>query len=81
MLVELGFESLEQSECVGGAARKPGEYLVGVETPHFARTRLEHDIAERDLAVCAQRHAISASRRNYGSAMKLLHHASVVVGW
>ncbi len=73
VLLELGLEALEQRERVGGAAGKAGEYLVLVQTPHFARARFEHDVAERDLAVAAERDALAAPRRNDGRAVILLH--------
>ena len=55
VLFELGLEALEQREGVGGGAGKAGQHLVVVELAHLARRALDDDVAERDLAVAAER--------------------------
>ena len=57
VLVELGLEALEQRERVGGRAREAGEHAVVVQAAHLARGRLDDDVAERHLAVAAERDA------------------------
>ena len=57
VLLELRLEALEQRERVRRAAGETGEDAVLVEAPHLARARLDDDVAERDLAVAAERDA------------------------
>src|SRR5688500_14553451 len=70
MLLELRFETLEKRKRACGAARKARSDAVLVQAPHFTRPRLDHDIAERDLAVAAERAVIAAPHRQYGGAVK-----------
>src|SRR5262245_21471741 len=73
VLVELGLEALEQGERVGGAAREAGEDAILVEAPHLFGAALDHDVAEGDVAVAAERdHAVAAYRED-GVAVELFH--------
>jgi hypothetical protein len=73
MLVQLGFEALEQREGIGGRAGKPRQNAVMMQAPHLACALLDHDIAERDLAVAAQGDARAAAYRNDRGSVKILH--------
>ena len=73
VLLELGLEALEQRERVGGRAGEAGEHLVVVEPADLARRRLDHDVAERDLAVAAERHGAVAAHGKDGRAVKGFH--------
>jgi hypothetical protein len=79
VLVELGLESFEQRKSIRRAAGETGEYFVVMQAPHFARARLDHDIAERDLAVAAERDTLSAPHREDGRTVKdfVIHGKSV----
>ena len=70
VLLELRLEALEQRERVGGAAREACEDAVLIEAPHFARSRFHHDVAERHLAVAAERDLFAAPHGKYGGAME-----------
>ncbi len=69
--VELRLEVLEQRERVGGAAREAREHLAVVQAPHLARVALHDLVAERDLAVAAERHAAVAAHANDRGAVKV----------
>ena len=73
VLFELGLEALEQRERVRGGARKSREHAVVIQAAHLARRRLDHDVAERDLAIAAQRHRAVAAHGNDGRAVKGFH--------
>jgi hypothetical protein len=77
MLVELRLEALEQRERVRGPSGEAGENAVVIEAPDLARARLDDDVAERDLAVAAQRHFPVAARRNNGGSAELFHASAV----
>ena len=71
MLVELGFEALEQRECIGSAAGESGENAILVQPAHLARAGLDDDVPERHLTVAAERDFAAAPDRKDGSAVKL----------
>ena len=73
VLLQLGLETLEQREGIRRAAGEAGQDLFVVEPPHLARRGLDYDVAERDLAVAAQRHAAAATHGKDGGAVILLH--------
>ena len=73
VLLELRLEALEQRERVGGAAGEAGEHLVVVEAAHLARVALHDDVAERHLAVAAERDAAAAAHGQDGGAVELFH--------
>ena len=73
VLLELRLEALEQRERVGGAAGEAGEDAVLVQPPHLARAGLDDDVAERHLAVAAERDGRAAPDGEDGGAVKLLH--------
>src|SRR2546425_2969167 len=63
--LQLLLELLEQRERVRRGAREAGEDLAAFERPHFVRVGLHHRVAQRDLAVAAQRHvAVAADAQN-----------------
>jgi hypothetical protein len=70
MLFELGLESLEQRERVGSRPGKTGQYLLVIKPAHLARRRLDDDIAQRDLAIAAERDRALAADRQDGGAVK-----------
>jgi hypothetical protein len=51
----------------------PAEDPVVIEPPDFPRARLDHHLAERDLAVAAERNARSAAYGKNRRAVPLLH--------
>ena len=55
VFLELGFEALEQRERVGRRSGEAREHAVVVQAAHLARRGLDHDVAERHLAVAAER--------------------------
>jgi hypothetical protein len=55
VLFQLAFEAVEQGEGVGGAAGEAAQHLALVQLAHLARRALHDDIAQRDLAVAAER--------------------------
>src|SRR6185369_10636580 len=73
VLVELGFEALEQGERVGRRARKAGEHAIVVDAANLARGRLDDDVAERDLAVAAKRDLCAAAHGKYRRTVKEIH--------
>ena len=73
VLFELGLEPLEQRERVRRGARESREHAIVIQAAHFARGRLDHDVAERDLAVAAQCHRAVAANGNNGGAVELFH--------
>jgi hypothetical protein len=48
-------KQLEQGEGVGGAAGETGHDLIVVEAAHLARVALDDGVAQRDLAVAADK--------------------------
>src|SRR3954469_1895620 len=73
VLVELALEALEERESVRGAAGEAGENLVVIEPADLLRAAFHDHVAERHLAVAAQRHAGAAANGKNGSAVELFH--------
>ncbi len=73
VLFELGLEAFEQRERVRRRARKSGEHVVVIQPAHLARRGLDHDVAERDLAVAAQCHGAVAAHGKNGGAVEGFH--------
>ncbi len=73
MLFQLGLEALEQGECVGRAAGEAGQDLVVIQAADFARGLLDHDVAQRDLTVAAQRDGGAAPNGKDGGAVVGVH--------
>ena len=71
VLLQLGLEVLEQREGIGRTAGKTREHLALVEAAHLARVALHDLVAERDLAVAAQRHPAVAAHADDRRAVKL----------
>jgi hypothetical protein len=62
---EVPFELLEEGEGVGGTAGKANEHLAAEQRAHLDGAVLDGRIAERDLAVAADRAASVAQHREY----------------
>ena len=78
VLLQLRLEALEQREGVGGGAGEARQHLVVVELAHLARRALDDDVAQRHLAVAADRHlpaalGVLAPHADDGRAVKLFH--------
>jgi hypothetical protein len=73
VLFQLGFEAVEQGEGVGGAAGEAAQHLALVQLAHLARRALHDDVAQRDLAVAAERDLVAAPHADDGRAVKLFH--------
>ena len=69
MLLELALEALEERERVRRATGETGNDAVVVETPHLARVGLHDGVAERHLAVTAERDPVLAPYRENGRAV------------
>ena len=75
MLLELGLEALEQRERVGSGTGKTGQHLIVIELANLACRRFDDDVAERDLAIAADRHQAAATHADDGGAVKVFHAA------
>ncbi|MOA09820.1 hypothetical protein D3C78_1296740 [compost metagenome] len=53
VLFQLGLEALEQREGIGRGPGKAGQHGAVIEAAHLARSPLDHDVAQGDLAVAA----------------------------
>jgi len=56
MLLELALEAFEQRHRVSGSAGETGDHAAVGERAHLARVRLDHRLAEADLAVAGDHH-------------------------
>src|SRR5581483_7943883 len=77
VFLQLRLEALEQRERIGGTAGEPGKDAVLVEAAHLARGRLQHDVAEADLAVAAERDAVAAPHRQDGCTVEGIVHGGL----
>ena len=57
ILLELGFQPLEQGEGVGGGAGKAADHVALAEAAHLLGVGLDDGLADRDLAVAADHDA------------------------
>ena len=73
VLLELGLEALEQREGIGRAAGETRQDLILEQPPHLAGVALEHGVAQRDLTVTADDHAVAAPYREDRRAVELFH--------
>jgi hypothetical protein len=84
VLLKFGLEALEQGEGIGSGAGKTGQHFAVVELAHLARCALDHDVAERYLAVAADGDLRSVGRvtphADDGGAVKLFHEG-LKSGW
>jgi len=78
MLVELGLEALEQSECIGGCAGKSSKNAIVVDTPYLACTFFYDDRSERNLTIATHRNRRASSHRDYRRTVKRFHAAGTV---
>ena len=70
---ELAFEAVEQGEGVGGAAGEAAQHLALVQLAHLAGRALHDDVAQRYLAIAAERDLLAAPYAQDGGAVKLFH--------
>jgi len=63
ILLQLGLETAEQSESVGGGAGKSGKNLVLIEAANLLRSVLDDGFTERDLAVAGHDNFVVARER------------------
>jgi hypothetical protein len=73
VLLELGFEPLEQRERVGGCPGKAGQDSVLIEPPDLASRLLDDDVAQSHLAVAAHCNTRAAARGNDRRSVKVFH--------
>jgi hypothetical protein len=66
-------KAVEQGEGVGGAAGETDQDLALVDLAHLAGRALHDDIAQRNLAVAAERDFLAAAYAQDGGAVKLFH--------
>src|SRR5712672_95708 len=69
ILLELGFQPLEQREGVGGRAREAADDVAVREPAHLAGIGLDDGLADRDLAVAADGHDPALADRQDGGAV------------
>jgi hypothetical protein len=69
ILLKLGFEPLEQRERIGGGAGKTADDRAAAKTAHFLGVRLNDGLADRDLAVAADRDQSALADRQNGRAV------------
>jgi hypothetical protein len=67
MGLQFGFEALEQSEGIGGAAGETCQHLAVIETMNLAGVALHDGVAEGYLAITTYHDLAVAADRNYGS--------------
>jgi hypothetical protein len=61
VLLQFGFEIVEQGEGIGSATSESGNDLIVVEAAHLAGLALHDGVAKRDLAVAAERDEIATA--------------------
>ncbi len=61
ILLQLGLETAEQSEGIGGRAGKSGKNLVLIEAANFLGAVLDDGFTERDLAVAGHDNLVVAA--------------------
>src|SRR5262249_16096060 len=61
ILLQFGFESCEQSECVGGRAGKPRDDLIVVETPDLSGARFHDGLVKCYLSITGYSDVIVSS--------------------
>src|SRR5262249_13476857 len=69
ILLELRFKALEQGEGVRGGAREPADDVPLAESPHLLGVRLHDGLADRDLAVAADRYGSTFANGEDGGAV------------
>ena len=55
---------------IGRGAGEPGEHLALAQAPHLARVALHDGVAERDLAIAGNDHAIALADRHDGGGVE-----------
>ena len=73
ILLELGFEPLEQREGVGGGAGKAADHVALAEPAHLLGVGLDDGLADRDLAVAADHDAAALADGQDGRAVPRRH--------
>ena len=69
ILLELGFQPLEQGEGVGGGAGKAADHVALAEAPHLPGIGLDDGLADRDLPVAADDDAAALADGQDGGAV------------
>ena len=69
ILLELGFQPLEQSESVGGGAGKAADHVAFAEPAHLLGIGFDDGLADRDLAVAADRDQAALADGQDGGAV------------
>ena len=69
ILLELGFQPLEQREGVGGGAGKAADHVAVAEPAHFLGIGLDDGLPDRDLAVAADGHQPALADGQNGGAV------------
>ena len=69
ILLELGFQPLEQREGVGGGAGEAADDVAFAEPAHFLGIGLDDGLADRDLAVAADDHGAALADGQDGGAV------------
>ena len=73
LFFELALETLEQGKSISGRTGKPGQHPTVIQAPHLARVAFHDRVAESDLTIAADDHAITAPHGNDGGAVKTVH--------
>src|ERR1019366_3762496 len=66
ILLQLGLETAEQRESVGGRAGKSGKNLVLIEAANLLSSMLDDGFTERDLSVASHDHLVVAANAEDG---------------
>ena len=69
ILVELGFQPLEQREGVGSGAGEAADHIALAEPAHFFGVGLDDGLADRDLPVAADHDASALADGQNGGAV------------
>src|SRR5260221_250653 len=67
ILLQLGLETAEQSESVGGRAGKSGKNLVLIKAANLLRPVLDDGFTERDLSVASHDNLVVAADAEHRS--------------
>ena len=71
MLVQLGFEILEEGKSISRAAGKARNDLVMMQAAHLAYVAFHYRVAHGGLAIGSDHHFIASADGEYGSTTKL----------
>jgi hypothetical protein len=71
MLLELGFQPLEQRKRVCGSTGKAGDHIAFAEAPHLLGVRFHDGLADGDLTVPGDHHRAVLADGEDGGAVPL----------